>query len=840
MNIVLKKILPHLAAILGMLALAAIYFLPQLEGKVMQQSDLIQYKGMTQEILEVEEETGEKPLWTNSMFSGMPSFQINTPHLGNNLTYLEKALRLGIEHPIGRFFVIMLNFYILMLVLGVNRWLAFFGAIAFGFTTNHFTLYEAGHITKLRAISYFPLVAAGILLTYRKQYVWGGLLFAAGLGLNVLANHIQMSYYLALTIPFFVIAELIRDIKRERLTHFIKASAILIVGAGLAVGASLSNIWSTYDYSKETMRGEPILAPEGDQPRAQGVSSSETEGLAWDYAMQWSNGLIDLFASFVPGAAGGGSSEALQESYATYQDLRRKGVADPGQFPSPLYWGALPFTSGPIYFGAVIFFLFIAGLLLVKGPVKWWVGLGVLLTFMLSMGKNLAWFNEFFYYYVPMYNKFRTPNSVLAIASFLIPMLGVLSLHQVLSGKVSAKEVIRAVTISGGIVGGLSFILFLLGPSLFGFSSPGDVQLEQSGWSLDAIIEDRQGLMRRDALRSFLLVAIAAGLLWGFVQNKIKQGYFLAGLTLLIIFDLWMIDRRYVNYDSFTNRQSTESFFQPRPVDQQIMQDPDPHYRVFDLTVNTFNSAQYSYYHKMIGGYHAAKLQRYQDLIDRHLSQGNRTVLNMLNTRYIITQGQDGQAIAQRNPGALDNAWYVDAFRMVSTPNEEINALNNFRPDSVAVVHEEFSDYIQGLDPARNGSIELTNYLPDHLTYQANAPQETFAVFSEIWYGPDKGWQAYIDGEPVEHIRVNYALRGLRIPAGRHEVEFIFKPKSFFTGRTISRIVSSIILLGLLGYTGYSGYRQVLVWREEEEQSKQKPKKQAGKKKKKGGRRRKA
>ncbi len=831
MSNILKNLFPYLAAILGMLALAVIYFLPQLEGKVMQQSDLVQYKGMTQEILEVEQETGEKPLWTNAMFGGMPTYQINTPHQGNYLTYLERVTRFGIDHPIGRFFAAMLSFYILMLVLGVNQWLAVLGAIAFGFTTNNFTLYEAGHITKLRAISYFPLVAAGMLVTYRKHYLWGGILFAAGLGLNILANHIQMSYYLALTIPFFAIAELIRDIRRGQIIHFLKASGILIVAAGLAVGASLTNIWTTYEYSAETMRGEPILETEKSQPQAQIASSSETEGLSWDYAMQWSNGVIDLVASFIPGAAGGGSSEELRDSYATYQDLRSKGVADPGQFPSPFYWGALPFTSGPIYFGVVIFFLFITGLILVKEPVKWWAGLGVLLTFMLSMGKNLEGFNEFFYYYVPLYNKFRTPNSVLAIASFLIPALGALTLHQIVSGKVNAKAVIQALAISGGIVGGLSLVFFLLGPSLFGFSAPGDVQLEQSGWSLDAIIEDRQALMRRDALRSFLLVAIAAGLLWGFVQKKIKRSYFFTGLILIVVFDLWMIDRRYVNYDSFTDRQRTDSFFQPRPVDQQIMQDSDPNYRVFDVTVNTFNSAQYSYYHNMVGGYHAAKLQRYQDVIDRHLTQGNRAVLDMLNTRYIIAQGQDGQPAAQRNPGALGNAWYIEDFQVVNTPNEEINALSNFRPDSLAVIHQEFSDYIQGLNPVKTGNIELTNYLPDHLSYQTNAPEETFAVFSEVWYPPEKGWQAYIDGDPVDHIRVNYLLRGLRIPAGQHKVEFIFQPESFYTGRTLSRIFSAVILLGLLGFVSYGGYQKVQEWQREEEQVKQQPKKQATKKK---------
>lgn len=830
MNIFLKKSFPHFIAILIFAALAVVYFLPQLEGKVLQQSDLIQYKGMTQEILEVQEQTGEKPLWTNSMFGGMPTYQINKPHEGNYLVYMDKLLRFGINHPIGRFLAAMLSFYILMVILGINQWLAVIGAIAFGFTTNSFTLYEAGHITKLKAISYFPLVAAGILLTYRRQYLWGGLIFAAGLGLNVLANHVQMTYYLGLTLPFFAIAELIRDIRKGELAHFFKATGILLIAAVFAIGASLTNLWTTFEYSKDTMRGDPILAvEESSDPEARPTSSSETEGLAWDYAMQWSNGVIDLAASFIPGAAGGGSSEQLDPESATFQDLRRKGVTSVANLPNPLYWGALPFTSGPIYFGAIVFFLFIMGLILVKSPVKWWVGLGVLLTFLLSLGKNMAFFNEFFYYYVPLYNKFRTPNSVLAVASFLIPVLSVLALHQIFKDRSSRKEILRATAIGGGIVGGLSLILFLIGPSLFSFSAPGDAQLAQAGWNIDAIIQDRQRLLRSDALRSFVLVAIAAGLIWGFLQKKIKSGYFLAGMALFVLFDLWTVDRRYVNYDSFTNKRNTEDFFQPRPVDQQILQDTDPNYRVFDVTVNSFNSAQYSYYHKMIGGYHAAKLQRYQDVIDRYLSRGNQQVLNMLNTRYIITQGQDGTPVVQRNPDALGNAWFVDDIQIVNTPNEEINALNNIDPAQTAVVHQTFSDYVQNLNPGSDGRIEMANYLPDHLTYRSESGSESLAVFSEVWYGPDKGWQAYIDGEPVEHIRVNYLLRALRIPAGNHEIEFIFRPKSFYTGRIVSRIFSSFILLGLLGFIGYSGYQQVKEW-ETAEEKKETPVKKTKKK----------
>lgn len=809
MNPVVKAIAPHAAAILIFLVSAALYFSPQLNGKSVRQSDIQQYLGMSQEVREYYNESGERSLWTNAMFGGMPTYQINAISAGNSLVYLDKAGRLTIGQPIGRFFIAMLWFYILLVVLGVNPWLAIVGAFAYSFTTNNLVLYEAGHMTKLKVLSHLPLVAAGLILTFhRRKYIWGGLLFTAGLGLTLWANHPQMVYYFFMTLFIFGVAELIHAQRQGDWSHFAKAAGISLGGILIAVLSTASNLWVTYEYSKDTMRGKPILEQTAGAGDPQ--SSSETEGLAWDYAMGWSNGTIDLFASFIPGVAGGGSSEKVGSGSPLATDPGWMQYLNQTGGAGPLYWGDLTFTSGPIYFGAVIFFLFLMGLTLIKGPVKWWLALGTLLTFMISMGKNLEWFNRLLFDYLPLFNKFRTPNSVLSVTALLVTLLGFLTLSRIANRETDKKEILRSLMIGGGIAGALSLFFFLLGPSMFAFTHPGDAQLAQYGFNMDVLVEARKALMRSDSLRTFALVALSAGLIWAFVEEKIKKNILIAGIALLVVFDLWTVGRRYLDASDFDTPAGAVNTLPPRPVDTQILQDPDPDFRVLDATVDPFRSSYASYFHKSLGGYHAAKLQRYQDIIDRHLSQNNQQVINMLNTKYIIypPQQQGQQATARQNPGALGAAWFVGRVRMVNTPNEEIDALSNFNPRQEAIVHQEFADYVQGLqaDSTGRGQIKLTSYAPNKLIYTSTSEKEQLAVFSEIWYGPNKGWQAYIDGEPVDHIRVNYVLRGLRIPAGQHEIEFVFNPKSYRTGVVLSRIFSTLILVGLLGYAGYQGY----------------------------------
>ncbi len=799
MKKIVRKAWPHLAAFAVFLTLGAVFFYPQLQGKVLQQGDILQYRGMSQEVREWKEKTGHEPLWTNSMFGGMPTYQINTISKGNALKSIDVFFRKFVGDPLARFLMAMVGFYLLMLCLGAEIGLAVMGAIAFGFMTNHIILYEAGHETKLKVITYLPFMAAGLLTAFRGKYLSGGLLFALGMGLAIVANHLQMLYYFFLTLPFLGLAQLIYDYRKGQLPRFFKAAAALLVGGILALGAGASNLWVTYEYSKDTMRGKPIL-----QQTADPSSSSSTEGLAWDYAMQWSNGWIDLFSSFIPGVAGGSSNEPLKPESATAKSLRRMGARLPANWGAPLYWGKLPFTSGPIYIGIVVFLLFLLGLQVVDGPVKWWIGLSTLLLFLLSMGKNFEALNRFFFAYIPLYNKFRTPNSILSIATFLMPLLGILGLHRLMSGQIGKKQALKALYIATGIAATMSLFFALIGPAVFSFESSGDAQYTQMGLDIKALIQDRKSLMRRDALRALMLIILTSGLLRTYLTGQLKRNFTIAGLGLLVLIDFWGIDRRYLSPDHFQPKTRQQESFPLREADKIILTDENLHYRVYDLTENTFNSTRTSYYHKSLGGYHAAKLQRYQDIIDRYLSKNFPPVINMLNARYIIAKGPNGQPQAQRNPDAYGNAWFIDSIAFASSADEEIAALEKLDLSHQAVVHEEFKDYLQGFQAQklRDGYIVLTDYQPDKLTYSFTSNNEQFVVFSEIWYGPDKGWKASIDGKPAKIIRANYLLRAMRIPPGEHTIEMVFQPEAYYKGIVVSRIFSSLILLGLIGLIG--------------------------------------
>ncbi len=802
--ILLKKAFPHLVAILTFLLLNIAYFYPQMEGKVLPSGDTVAGEAMSKELVDLRA-IGEDPMWTNSMFGGMPAYQLSAAYSGNKMVWLEKIFWLGMSAPIGYFNALMIIFYLMMVVLGVNPWLSMIGAIAFGFSSNHFVLFEAGHYTKLRAIAQFMPVIAGSILLFRKKYLMGGALFTAGLAAGIRANHIQMTYYLGIILSIYVLVEIVRHIKNNQLPDLIKIGAIFALGVILSVGTATTNLWTTYEYSKDTMRGDPILTKAANETAK---TSSEVEGLEWNYAMQWSNGFMDVMATMIPGVVGGGSGESIKPTSATAIAMRKRGAQVQ---QAPLYWGTLPFTSGPVYVGAIMCFLFVLGLLTLKGPMKWWIAIGVLLTFLLSMGKNFEVLNRLFFDYFPMYSKFRAPSSITSISSLLIPLLGILGLSTILKGGIDKGTAAKNVFIAAGITGGISLFIALVGPSVFDFASAGDASYQQRGYDIDAIISDRQSLMRSDAFRSFALIAIAAGLIWAQVQGKINQLILLGGIGLMVVFDMWSVGRRYVGPENFVN--ATRKNHPIRPVDQQIFAaekiNPEAStanpigrggYRVLDLSINTFNSANTSYYHNTIGGYHPAKLQRFQDIIDYQIMNNNQGVLNMLNTKYIINR----EGSLQQNPGALGPVWFVENIKSVNTPNEAMEALNNLNPATDAVVlTTEFGEYINGFDPQKNGTIQMTNYQPHKLKYTSNSTSEQLAVFSEIWYGEHKGWQAYIDGQAVEHIRANYLLRALKIPAGSHTIEFKFDPKAIKTGETISLVSSSLVLLALFGLLGF-------------------------------------
>lgn len=793
-----KAGLPHLLAIAFFIVVSCLFFAPQFQGKVIQQGDVVSWESASREILDYKAKNGKQLLWTNSMFGGMPAYQIAMEYKGMFVTRLQALLSAGISGPAGVFLAMMVAYYIMMLILGTNIWLAAIGSVGFSLATYNLVLLEAGHTNKLNTLVYLPLIVAGLYqLFFKRGYLSGGVLLAVGACGNLAANHIQMTYYFLICLVLLGLIWVVNMIQKKEWASIFKVLAICGLSAILALGSVATNLWPTYEYTQDTMRGKPVL----EQKAGAATSSSNTDGLAWDYAMQWSNNWLDVMAVLIPRAAGGGSGEKVNRGQ-TYSVLRANGqpLLEDGSMQLPLYWGNLPFTSGPAYFGAVFCFLFVFGLALVRDAIKWWAGLSVLLTILLSLGNNMEWFQRLFFDYLPIYNKFRAPSSILTITMFFIPLLGMLAVSRVFDGAYSQKEVLRALAIGGGLTGAVCLFFTLVGPSFFDFVGPGDSGYQKEFVSI--LQKDRADFLVKDGWRSFFLIAACTGILWAYIRKMAPASVLTVGLGLLVLIDLFGVGRRYLGPENFVAQKDYSVQFQPRAVDQQILnlESSRGDYRVLDLSVNTFNSSALSYFHNSIGGYSAAKFQRYQDIIDFHISRGNEKVLDMLNGKYVITENQQLQV---RN-SALGPVWLIDSIITVGSANAEIEALNTFNASAQAVVLDaEFGDYIKGFDPAKGGDIRLTKYDPQHLEYAADLPSEQMAVFSEIWYGPDKGWKAIIDGKPVEYIRANYILRALRIPAGKHKVEFVFEPRSVALGTTISSISSLIVLLGFLGVAGF-------------------------------------
>ncbi len=793
-----KRILPHIISIALLLIVSAAFFPDAFKGKRVEQPDRLAAAGKENEILKYEEELGERSLWTNQIFGGMPTFYGGASYSGNLLRPISKYfMMLNLPQPVGYFFITLLCSYILFIVLRVNPWLSFVGALASGLCTYNFIIYEAGHDGKLFAIAFFPLVAAGVLMTYhQKKYLLGTALFAFGFGCEIMSGHLQMTYYLGLALLVYVIVRFIFAIKEGELPSFVKASSFLLIGAVLGIAANSSRLITSYEYVDETMRGPAVLSDSG------ATEKDSKTGLKKDYVFQWSHGIGESLTFLIPGAYGGGSQEKVSKDSKFYKQMRKKGAPASALQKAPMYWGDMPVTSGPVYFGAIVCFLFVLGLLVVKGELKWWVLFATLLTVLLSYGKNLMWFSDIFYYYFPMYDKFRAVSSILVIPQLTLSLLGILGISAIIQGKVERKSALRALYISTGVVGGLCVLVALLGGGMFDFVGASDSRMKSAGYAVGALVDDRKSLMRSDALRSLLFVVLSAGLIWVYLSEKIKfakkEYLLIGGLALLMLFDLGMVGRRYLDSSNFVSERKYEANFAERPVDKEIKKDRDPNYRVMDLSINTFNSNKTTYHHKTIGGYHAVKLRRYQDMIDKHIGRGNMDVLNMLNTKYIINQQAEGQV----NKEALGHAWFVSDIKKVATPDEEIKSLDKFDPKTTAFAHNEFDDYLGGFSGGDGaGDIVLTDYKPNLLTYNTRTGSEQLAVFSEVWYDPGKGkgWQAFIDGKEVEHMRVNYILRAIKVPAGEHEIKFEFKPDYFKTGNMISFASSVLLLLVCLG-----------------------------------------
>ncbi len=786
-----------------------VYFVPAWQGKVLVQGDVLRAEAGQKEIMEFREKDGKAPLWTNSMFSGMPSYQIWVAFPNNIGTHVLAAVKSVLPLPMDVILLFLIGGYILFCSLRLNPWLAALGAIALTFSSYNFIYIEAGHSSKTYALAFFAPVLAGILLAFRGRYLPGAVLLAIALAMEIRVNHIQVTYYLFIAVLLLLGFELYHAWKSKTFPAYLKAIGSLAVAAVLAVAVNATLLWTTYEYGQETIRGKSNLTDS--------LAVGSSKGVDRDYAYQWSQGVGENLTFLIPNAYGGGASGALDADSEVAKTLAGRGVpADQAAAVAkdmPTYWGDKPFTHGPWYFGAGVILLFIFGLLVVKNRLKWWILSAVLLSIFLAFGRHLPLISDLFFNYFPLYNKFRAVESMLVIAAFLIPVLAILAVHEVLENRKNVAELSKKLLYSLYITGGITLVVALLPDLFLGFRSSNDAALQQQftqmaggdnafGQSIiSALIKDRTGLARTDAFRSLLFLLLTFAGMWFLIKGKLKPHTTVLLLSAVVLIDMWGVNRRYLNTDNFVEKSRLREIANanPREVDNLILMDKDPNYRVLDLTSNPFTNASTSYFHKSIGGYHAAKLMRYQEVIEKQFSSAfNEDVLDMLNTRYLITNDKkDSQHIQKRNTAA-GNAWFVDRVTFVKDNDEEMRAINSFDPRKEAFVHEEFRQVIDAKRLGASGSsssINLVSYRPDYLVYEYSAPNDVMAVFSEVWY--DKGWNAYVDGDKIPHVRANYLLRAAQLPGGNHRVEFRFEPRSYYHGELISLIASLLLVLGL-------------------------------------------
>ena len=827
----LKPVLIFTGIMALFIVLSVLYFSPVLKGFGLPQMDQTHAEGMAQELVEYEDATGERVHWTNAMFGGMPAYQIRGDASNNIFSYINSILRLGLPYfTVAILFLYLLGFYVLLRSMKINRWLSLIGAVAFGFGSYNIIIIMAGHITKAYAIAMMAPVIAGILYTLNRDRWVGALFTTIALGVQIAYNHVQITYYLALLVLILMISRLIYAWKDGQLPDFSRRTAVLVGAALIALLPNLVHLWPTYEYGKFSIRGPSELESEQKDTSADG-------GLDRDYAFAWSYGKAETLTLMIPNVMGG-ASEALSESPRAMEEVDsrlRQIVGSQSQ-----YWGSKPFTSGPVYVGAFVCFLFVLALFFYNGREKWWLVAATLLSIILSWGQNLEWFNYRMFDVFPLYNKFRTVEMTLVIATVTIPLLGILGLKKVLDNPALIREQSGKFLAAFALTGGVALVLYLVPDLFFDFMSEREMSAlarqkqnmpEQAG-VIDQVIQNmkqaRIGLLKSDAVRSFFFILLGSGSLWLYATNRVSKKYILPGLAVLVLVDLWAVDKRYLNNDDFVPPRQLDQQFEKSKADEFILQDDDPYFRVFSIYQNPFTEVRTSYFHKSIGGYHGAKLRIYQDVIDYYLQNNWRTlnghfknkgtvpqaremladmpVLNMLNTKYVIYDpGQ--QPI--KNPYRYGNGWFVDEVRTVPSPRQELSALKDADLKNTAVVGEDRAgDWASYNNDTSGGQINLTEYAPDQLTYQVDAPSRKLAVFSEIYY--PAGWNAYVDGEEVPLKRVNYLLRGVMIPEGEHEVTFRFEPSSVKTANILAIAGGVLIVLFALW----------LVWRYRNKQMK--------------------
>ena len=803
-----KKILPHLLVIVLFVIASLAYFYPVLQGRAIFQSDIVQYTGMAKQQNDFRKQTGEETYWTNSAFGGMPTYQLGAKYPNNYSKKLDLTLRF-LPRPADYLFLYFISMYILFLVLKVDYRIAFLGALAFGFSTYLIIILGVGHNAKAHAIAYMPLVISGIILTFRGKYIQGFLLTTVAMALELVANHFQMTYYLLLLVICIGVAYLVDAYRKKLLPQYFKAIGVMTLGVLLALGLNATNILATKEYADTSTRGKSELTINPD-----GSPKVSVDGLDYDYITEYSYGKLESFDLFIPNFMGGGSSDQFPNNSEAVQELLKVGATplEARQFLNeqiPFYWGDQPIVAAPAYIGAVMIFLAVLALFLVRGRIRWWIVAGLTLGLLLSWGKNFSFLTELFIDHVPLYNKFRAVSSIQVILELLVPVLAIVGLHQFFLSRTEStgegvddfhnKEVKKkALYYSAGIVGGLTIIFILFGSQLFSFASPYDsLIIEQMGIPfMDAVREDRMFVFRMDALRSIIFVGLTATILWLVFSEKLKKGYAIGAIALLIVVDLVGVDKRYVNADSFVISRIMEKPFLETTADTEILQD-DGYFRVYDATRNAFSSGQASYYHNALGGYHAAKPRRIQDIDDFYLAEGDAGILNMMNVKYILVPNKDGQVAAQQNPFANGPAWFVENVLPANNANQEILLLDSLDTKSTAVIHTDFLNKIPTENIRRDStaSIDLVGHQPNHLVYETATKTDQLAVFSEVYY--PNGWDAYIDGKPVDHFRANYTLRSMVVPAGVHQIEFRFQPQVIRTGSKIT-LASSILFFLLL------------------------------------------
>jgi len=778
-----SKVKPHIIIIILFALISFAYFSPLIQGKSIDGHDIKTWIGMSKEISDFRDSSGTEALWTNSMFSGMPAYQISVKYSSNLVRYIDKVITLGFPRPANILFLYLLGFYLLLLSLKVDYRIAAVGAIAYAFSSYFFIIIQAGHMTKAHAIAYLPMVVASVIYTYRGKLLLGGVLTALTVALELYSNHLQITYYLIFILIFIGLYQLFYDYNTKNLPSFFKRSAVLILAALLATGTCFTRLKTTMDYGKDSTRGKSELTNN---------IENKTKGLDKDYATQWSYGIAETMTLLIPNFHGGASQGELSTDSETYNALKRSPNAKKIIKNLPLYWGDQPIVSGPTYAGAIVIFLFLLSLFLLKGRFKYWILTLTILSIFLAWGKNFMPLTELFLDFFPGYNKFRAVSMILIVAEFTLPLLAFLAFNNFIFSDANKLSKIKSLKNAFFMTGGIT-LLFSLAPNMFfDFVGVNDSVLASNGWPVEALQSDRASMLSSDAWRSFFFVSLAFLSLFLFIKNKVSSNNIILVFAVILLLDMWTINKRYLNDSHFIRSSKIKTPYKATQADNYILSDNDPNFRVFNQSVSTFNDASTSYFHKSIGGYHGAKLKRYQELIDSHISKGNMQVLNMLNTKYFILQ----TGKVNINPNVLGNAWFIKDVKIVENADDEILALNDFDASSIAVIDKRFQSSLGEFSEDSSSNIKLDEYQPNYLRYSSVSTKNQIAVFSEVYY--DKGWNSYIDGELVSHFRANYILRAMNIPKGNHTIEFRFEPEIFKIGERISLASSILLIISLI------------------------------------------